>query len=63
MKNIISMEPLLTFPTFPTSSRSLGTSWDPIGSELFWELGIFLGASTSKKWELGNECPKRRALI
>jgi hypothetical protein len=33
-----------------------------IGWKLFWELGSFLGASTSKKWELENECPKRRAL-
>jgi len=30
----------------------------PIGWELFWELGRLLGASTSMKWEIGNEFRK-----
>jgi hypothetical protein len=43
--------------------RFLGQEKSLIGWELFWELGRFLGASTSRKREFGKIFPKNREFL
>jgi hypothetical protein len=53
---------LLAFPTSLKLVLEVLGAWELVGNIPNWELGSILGASTSKKWELGNQFTKRRAL-